>query len=99
MTTRSKKIDAEIEKLSQDEIDRLLASSRADRRCKVEIAILGSLVFLFMCLCIAHISFYIGEFNPPKLHKAFLFFMTTLVTPYAILGFYREAYASIVVRP
>ena len=91
-------IDQEIDKLSEAEIDSLLASSYADRRCKIEVFLTGTALFLGVCLCIAHVSLYIGEFHPPKLHRAFLLFMAALVVPYATAKFYKDAYSSIVVR-
>jgi len=94
----SKEIDKEIDQLSQDGIDNLLASSYADKRCKIEVALVGTALFVALSLCVIHVGSYLGEARPPRSHKAFLFFMTLLVAPYAMIKFYKDVYASIVVR-
>ena len=94
----SDEIDTQINELPRSDIDALLDASYKEKRCKAELALLGAGLFLLVCLAIFHVSFYIGNNHPPMLHRVYLFLMMVVVTPYAMIQFYKNAHASAVIR-
>ena len=91
-------IDKQIDELPQSDIDALLDASYKEKRCKAELALLCVGLLLLVCLAIFHVSFYIGDNHPPMFHRIYLLLMAAVVTPYAMMQFYKNAHASAVIR-
>jgi hypothetical protein len=93
----NKEIDAQIDSLPQDAINKLIDDAIKARRCKFEIALMSVAFFAAICVALLHVALYIGEHRPPFSHRTYLLF-TVIVMAYAFPKFYKNAYDAILIR-